>query len=90
MTPGLELVTRRLDTLLPVAELVDVSKRFAPKEFWRPALESGDALVFSGDILHRTHVTPEMTDDRTSIELRFFAAGEVPARLAGDRFVRPS
>jgi len=28
-----------------------------------------------------------MTKDRTSIELRFFPAENIPARLKGDRFV---
>ena len=88
--PGLELVTRRLGALLPVGELSDVriGARFAANHLWRPALGAGDALVFGGDIVHRTHVTPAMTDDRTSIELRFFPADDPPARLAGDRFLR--
>src|SRR5437764_13009699 len=70
--PGLEIVTRRLEGLLAPAELVDerVQARFAPEEFWRPVMEAGDAVLFRGDILHRTHVTPAMTKDRTSIELR--------------------
>jgi hypothetical protein len=42
--------------------------------------------VFTGDVLHRTHVSATMTATRTSIELRCFA--DVPARLAGDRFVQ--
>jgi hypothetical protein len=77
-----------VDALLPPAVLTDVRvrARFAPNDFWRPALQPGDALVFRGDLVHRTHVTPAMTDDRTGIELRFFAADASPARLAGDRF----
>jgi len=88
--PGLELVTRRLEALLPPAELTDdrVRARFAPEEFQRPMIEPGDALLFRGDILHRTHVTPAMTKDRTSIELRFFPADNLPVRLKGDRFAR--
>jgi hypothetical protein len=88
--PGLELVTRRLESLLAPAELTDqcLRARFRPEEFWRPVLEAGDALLFRGDLLHRTHVTPAMTEDRTSIELRFFPADNIPARLSGDRFIR--
>jgi ectoine hydroxylase-related dioxygenase (phytanoyl-CoA dioxygenase family) len=87
--PGLELVTRPPEGLLRPADLTDerVRERFVPDECWRPVLEPGDALLFRGDILHRTHVTPAMTKDRTSIELRFFPADDVPARLKGDRFV---
>jgi hypothetical protein len=81
---------RRFDGLLSPVELIGsrVSARFKPEEFWRPVLEPGDALLFRGDVLHRTHVTPAMTQDRTSVELRFFPAGNLPARLEGDRFIR--
>jgi hypothetical protein len=87
--PGLEIVRRRIQGLLAPAELADesVRGRFAPAEFWRPELEGGDAIVFRGDILHRTHVMPSMQKDRTSIELRFFAAENLPKRLQGDRFL---
>jgi hypothetical protein len=87
--PGLEIVTRRLKGLLAPAGLLDerVRARFAPGEFWRPVLAPGDALLFRGDLLHRTHVTPAMTQDRTSIELRFFPADRCPARLKDDRFI---
>lgn len=88
--PGLELVTQRQPGLLPPVELTEprVRERFAPDTFWRPVMEPGDALLFGGDILHRTHVTPAMTHDRTSIELRFFPADQIPRRLHGDRFMR--
>jgi hypothetical protein len=87
--PGLEIVTRRLDGLLAPTDLVEdrVRARFAAGEFWRPILAPGDALLFRGDLLHRTHVTPAMTRDRTSIELRFFPADRCPARLQDDRFI---
>jgi len=87
--PGLEFVLQRQRRLLPVADLTDpVVRRTCPAEaFWRPVMEAGDVLLFCGDILHRTYVTPAMTNDRTSIELRLFRAERVPVRLAGDRFV---
>jgi hypothetical protein len=83
--PGLELVRPRLNTLLAPAELADerVRGRFAPEDFWRPTMEPGDALLFRGDILHRTYVTPLMTRQRTSLELRFFQGNNLPARLQG-------
>jgi len=64
-----------------------VRARFAPEEFYRPAMEAGDAVLMRGDILHRTLVSPEMTQDRTSIELRFFAEDNRPMRLKGDCFM---
>jgi hypothetical protein len=74
--------------LLAPAELADesVKARFGPLDFWRPEMDPGDALLFRGDLLHRTHVTPGMNQDRTSIELRFFSASRLPARLRSDRF----
>jgi hypothetical protein len=87
--PGLELVRRRLEGLLPPVELTDerIRRRFGQAEFWQPAMEAGDALLLRGDILHRTHVTSAMTRNRTSLELRFFPATGLPARLKGDRFL---
>ena len=89
-SPGLELVTARLERLLRPPELIDesVRARFSPSEFWRPVLEAGDALLFTGDILHRTNVAPVMTQDRTSLELRFFSAEHIPERLKHHRFAR--
>ena len=86
--PGLELLGQRFDRLLPPADLAHarVIERFVPEKFWRPVMEPGDALLFHGDLLHRTHVTPTMTKDRTSLELRFFPSDELPPRLRSDRF----
>ena len=88
--PGLELVRQRLDSLLPSSELIEerVNARFPTERLWRPVLEPGDMLLFSGGTLHRTHVESHMDADRTSIELRFFPAQAIPDRLAGDRFAR--
>lgn len=90
--PGLELAAQSPGALLAPTELTAdrVGARFAPDRLHRPALAAGDALVFRGDIVHRTHVAPAMTRDRTSLELRFFAADRIPARLRGERFSRPA
>ena len=87
--PGLELVTDRVDRLLSPAQLADgaVDQRWPAARRVLPALEAGDALVFSGDVLHRSHVTAAMTQTRTSIELRCFPADAIPDRLARDEFV---
>lgn len=85
--PGLEWVEAPQPRLLRPAELRPeaVAARHDAVLFRRPVLQPGDALVFDGRLLHRTHLDPAMTRARTSIELRFFAQ-PLPARVAGDRF----
>lgn len=87
--PGLELVLQRQDAAWPPESLADdrVRADFAAEQFWRPVMEPGDAILFSGGTLHRTHVKDSMTADRTSLELRIFAVGAIPKRLEQDRFV---
>ena len=87
--PGLELVTDRVDRVLSPTQLADgaVDRRWPAARRVRPALEVGDAVVLSGDVLHRTHVTAAMTRTRTSIELRCFPADAIPDRLSRDEFV---
>ena len=73
-SPGLEFIRRRQDTLLHFTEIIDnnLRQRFEPGEFWAPALELGDVLVFLNGTLHRTHLQPTMEHDRLSIEYRLF------------------
>ncbi len=73
-SPGLEFVRRRQAALLHFTELEDpvLRQRFSPQEFWAPALEFGDGLIFMNDILHRTCVRPEMEHNRLSVEYRIF------------------
>ena len=87
--PGLELVTDRVGRILSPMQLRDVAvnQRWPISRRARPALEAGDALVLSGDVLHRTHVSAAMTRSRTSVELRCFRADAIPDRIAGDEFV---
>lgn len=87
--PGLELSARKLDALLDPQDLTEerVRSRFPVEDFWRPELQAGDALLFHGDVLHRTHVRADMTEDRTSIETRFFPANSIPERFRADRFI---
>jgi ectoine hydroxylase-related dioxygenase (phytanoyl-CoA dioxygenase family) len=88
--PGLELITQEQPELLSPSGLTDarIRDRFLPEHFWRPVLQPGDALLFTGEILHRTHVVPAMMHDRTSIELRFFPADDFPARLKNSRLTQ--
>lgn len=87
--PGLELVTDRVRHMVSPAELADlaVDHQWPTSRRTQPALEAGDAVVFIGDVLHRTHISAEMTQARTSIELRCFQADAIPDRIAHDEFV---
>lgn len=78
--PGLEFVTRPLDTLLHFAELNDAGlrARFDAEEFWAPVLAPGDALLFGCGTLHRTHYRAGMRQPRTSIEYRLFQDSRTP------------
>jgi len=73
-SPGLEFVRHRQAALLHFTELEDsaLRRRFPPQEFWVPALEIGDGLVFLNSTLHRTHARPEMRHNRLSVEYRIF------------------
>ena len=73
-SPGLEFVRRRQAALLHFTELDDLALRqqFPAQEFWAPALELGDGLVFLNSILHRTNARPEMQRNRMSVEYRIF------------------
>lgn len=42
--------------------------------FLAPAFEVGDGLVFSESVIHRTYVTPAMTQPRINFEFRVFSA----------------
>lgn len=64
-----------------------VARRFGPA-LRQAELAAGDALLFDGTLLHRTHLTPAMDRPRMSLELRFFRAGALPARVAGDTGAR--
>ncbi|WP_418315464.1 phytanoyl-CoA dioxygenase family protein [Piscinibacter sakaiensis] len=87
--PGLELMRHPLPRLLPPEELdaARIASSVAPENTVQPLFDLGDAVVFSGGTLHRTHVSSEMTRDRFSLELRFVAADEVHPRLRGERIV---
>ena len=87
--PGIEFAGGEAGELLPLSALADdaVQGRHPEADRWRPLLEAGDALVFGGGVLHHTHVADSMTHDRTSLELRFFPADDLPSRLRGDRFL---
>jgi hypothetical protein len=84
--PGLEWVDAPQPALLRPEQLADaaVAARHQPALFRRPVMAPGDALLFGGALLHRTHLTAEMSQPRSSLELRFFRAAGPSSRLAAD------
>jgi len=88
--PGLELLIEPISRLLGPAELKPetVRSKYPPASYWRPQMVAGEAIIFPGDTLHRTYVTPSMNQVRTSLELRFFRAAAIPGRLSCDRYIK--
>ena len=86
--PGLEFVSKPQTRILSLDELKEsaINAKFSPNSFVQPICNSGDVLLFGGNILHRTHVLPGMKNTRTSIGIRIFNG--IPERCANDQFVR--
>jgi hypothetical protein len=87
--PGLDIVPRRFDDVLPTGSdgaLFDwsVSPTLVdevvggPDAVVRPEFSPGDALLFDHLFLHRTAVAADMTRERWAIETWFFAASTYP------------
>jgi hypothetical protein len=80
--PGIEVVARRTPTLmetvaastqydeLQISEDL-IRERFGENAAIRPEMVPGDVLILLGTTIHRTHLTPAMTERRLSMELRF-------------------
>jgi len=73
--PGVAYLPHRPGALLAPEALSTLSELGTT-----PTLAAGDVLMMMGDLIHRTHVTPEMTRDRISVELRFVPAGHAGRR----------
>jgi hypothetical protein len=80
--PGLDVVARRLDDIVPTGTegtplpwtvAPDVVERVAPGAVVRPIFEPGDVLVFDHFNLHKTATEPHMIRDRYAIEAWFLA-----------------
>jgi hypothetical protein len=80
-SPGIELLPRRVDEVLPVDgvmtphsisyDLVDELAAEMPTII--PVMDPGDAMIFDEKLLHRTHLTEDMTEIRYALECWFFA-----------------
>jgi hypothetical protein len=85
--PGLDIVPRRFDEVLPTGTegalfdwsvSPDLVAEVAGDEVISPRFEPGDALLFDHLFLHRTGVTPGMTRERHAIETWFFGPSSYP------------
>jgi hypothetical protein len=87
--PGLDIVPRRFDEVLPTGtdgalfdwsvspDLVEEAAG-GPDAIQRPEFGPGDALLFDHVFVHRTAIAPGMTRDRWAIETWFFAPSTYP------------
>ena len=91
-TPGLELVAKPFNAFLDTDRSQYHSVAMAdPEKFYehykdymvQPKVRMGDFILFNPFIPHRTYLTPEMTDVRTSIDFRFYCGD--PADLEKPR-----
>jgi hypothetical protein len=73
--PSLEWIEAPEPDLLWPDELTDAAlmQRHGSQPRRHAVLSAGDALLFDGALLHRTHVRPGMTRMRISVELRWTA-----------------
>lgn len=84
--PGLDIVPRRLDDLVPTGEemfeasISQVRAEEAAGEvgILRPTFSPGDALLFDDLFLHQTGVDPQMPNTRYAIESWFFGVSGFP------------
>jgi hypothetical protein len=87
LAPGLAWFDEPCAALLSPAALGDdaidaAMGRLLPRaRIHHARLQAGDALLFGGGTVHRTHATADMPHDRISLELRWLPAGAWPARL---------
>ncbi len=81
--PGLEIMARRTGTIFPTiassgdynqTEIAadEVYAAFPPEVRFYPRPDIGDAVLFLGSTVHRSHVAPGMTRSRISVEMRFY------------------
>jgi hypothetical protein len=94
--PGMDIVARRLDDIVPTGGEganfdwsvghADAERAAGEAGIVRPVFEPGDALLFDHLMLHRTASEPTMSGTRYAIETWFFApsvypTGQVPLVL---------
>jgi hypothetical protein len=86
--PGIDIVPRRIDRILPVGEEgchfdwtvspMTVERAFPGVRPWRPEFQEGDVLLFDEFAVHRTAAEEKMPNMRYAIESWFFAPSAYP------------
>ncbi len=89
VSPGLDIVPRRLDHIVPTGTdgamfdwsvAPDVAREAAlDKPILRPIFEAGDGLMFDDLFLHATGADPSMNRPRYAVESWFFGASGFPS-----------
>ena len=92
VAPGLDIVPRRLEEIVPTGTegaVFDwsVSRAVTEEaagdvEIMRPIFEPGDVLLFDELFLHATAAEPEMPNMRYAVESWFFGPSAFPAGYA--------
>ncbi len=102
--PSLELIPAGLKAIRPSLHKVDKGQHyydnrdldleleilpfFPEQSFWPQILAPGDALFYDSYCLHRTYVTPTMTEPRYNLEMRFLPDLELPPGIRDLGFIR--
>jgi hypothetical protein len=92
VAPGLDILPKRLDGVLPAGgegtnfpievHPSDIEKAADGVEIVRPIFEPGDALLFDQIFLHKTGSDPDMPNSRYALESWFFAASAFAPKYA--------
>jgi hypothetical protein len=89
-TPGLEVLPRRVDRVLPTGGLFSwglpnevVAAAYPGVAGVQPEFEPGDAMLFDQLCVHRTGYLPGMQESRLGIECWFFAPSAMPRDYSG-------
>ncbi len=85
--PGVDVFARRFgeivatgtdDALFDWSVSPEQATRLGTVDVIRPEFDAGDALLFDQMTLHRTGISPEMTEERFALESWFFAPSTYP------------
>jgi hypothetical protein len=95
--PGLDLVPRRLDHIVPtgtddaifdwVVSQTQAEKAAGDLPILRPIFEPGDVMLFDELYLHATATGPTMTKVRHAVECWFFGPSAFPGGVDGREYV---
>jgi hypothetical protein len=85
--PGLQFHPYKLEELLPLPPGITPPYLFADETYclerfgdtlWAPPIPAGDVVLFDSFCVHRTYITPTMTRERQSADVRVFPIHNAP------------